>query len=462
MTCPNNYRLRLRVATQSGSFINIYVSYYPNNLQILVGAKTDTLIELIIKDKSYVVYFATETEEYRLETTPYFLANNNTTAYIPTDDYNPATKQYVDDNKFSGDYNDLTNVPIKLYEEELITLSENYTEFVFPTTYGLGRLNCYYYANRTSSLGLIEDQLYRIEIYNRETDELLESKDVTAVIDEYLGESLVILYIYTDLLNCIIADDSYFDASASNESITFVKQTGNSAILCIYYEDDFCNVDIKIFKKELIKLNNELLLDDVFIQNSLAIGTSKVTGSYSYAEGCESEASSYCSHAEGDSSKASNYCSHAEGSCTLASGNCSHAEGYYTIASGTNGSHAEGYYTIASGSGSHAEGWKTIAAGNSQHVQGKWNIEDSAGIYAHIVGNGSGTYHTSTGTYDRSNAHTLDWDGNAWFAGNITVGADNKELATKEYVDDLVNNSKEDLTEEDIDTMLSDIFGTIE
>lgn len=321
-----------------------------------------------------------------------------------TDSKKLATEEYVDDNKFSGDYNDLTNVPIKLYEEELITLSENYTEFVLPTTYGMVQPNGYYYANRTSSLGLIEDQLYRIEIYNRETDELLKSEDVTANIDEYFGESPVIC-IYTDLLDCIIADDSYFDASASNESSIFVKQTGNSAIVCIYYED-FCNVDIKIFKKELIKLNNELLLDDVSIQNSLAIGTSKVTGSYSYAEGCESEASSYCSHAEGDH--------------TLASGVYgSHAEGYYTIASGANGSHAEGKNTTASGNGSHAEGCYTIAAGSSQHVQGKWNIEDSAGIYAHIVGNGSGTYHTSTGTYDRSNAHTLDWNGNAWFAGQV-------------------------------------------
>ena len=36
------------------------------------------------------------------------------------------------------------------------------------------------------------------------------------------------------------------------------------------------------------------------------------------------------------------------------------------------------------------------------------------------------------------------------------------DYATKEYVDDLVNNSKEDLTEEDIDIILSDIFDTIE
>jgi hypothetical protein len=37
------------------------------------------------------------------------------------------------------------------------------------------------------------------------------------------------------------------------------------------------------------------------------------------------------------------------------------------------------------------------------------------GKYAHIVGNG-------WGNGSRSNAHTLDWDGNAWFAGDVYVG----------------------------------------
>ena len=37
------------------------------------------------------------------------------------------------------------------------------------------------------------------------------------------------------------------------------------------------------------------------------------------------------------------------------------------------------------------------------------------GKYAHIVGNG-------ISDTERSNAHTLDWDGNAWFAGDIYVG----------------------------------------
>lgn len=67
----------------------------------------------------------------------------------------------------------------------------------------------------------------------------------------------------------------------------------------------------------------------------------------------------------------------------------------------------------AKGNYSHAEGQGTIATGNHQHVQGKYNIEDTNNSYAHIIGNGN----SST----RSNIHTVDWNGNAWFAGNVSV-----------------------------------------
>ena len=141
-------------------------------------------------------------------------------------------------------------------------------------------------------------------------------------------------------------------------------------------------------------------------------------GEYAWAEGKDTIASGYRSHAEGDN--------------TNASGESSHAEGYHTKALGYY-SHAEGAYTEVSGSYSHAEGYQIKASGNFQHVQGKYNIEDTTS--AHIVGNGSISV--------RSNAHTLDWQGNAWFAGDIYTGSTSgtnkdegsKILATKEYVD---------------------------
>jgi hypothetical protein len=139
----------------------------------------------------------------------------------------------------------------------------------------------------------------------------------------------------------------------------------------------------------------------------------KASGAASHAEGYRTVASGDYSHAEGASEKASGVASHAEGYRTVASGDCSHAEGSQTEASSPN-SHAEGDSTTASGECSHAEGHGTTAQGNNQHVQGKYNISDTTS--AHIVGNGSGYS-------NESNAHTLDWNGNAWFAGDVYTGS---------------------------------------
>ena len=135
------------------------------------------------------------------------------------------------------------------------------------------------------------------------------------------------------------------------------------------------------------------------------------SGDQSHAEGYQTTASGVQSHAEGYKATASGNQSHAEGYQTTASGRYSHAEGESTTAS-KDGSHAEGYQTTASGHYSHAEGIGTIASSDYQHVQGRCNVEDSSGIYAHIVGNGANLS-------SRSNAHTLDWSGNAWFAGTV-------------------------------------------
>lgn len=88
---------------------------------------------------------------------------------------------------------------------------------------------------------------------------------------------------------------------------------------------------------------------------------------------------------------------------------------------------------IAIGAYSHAEGFHTIAASELQHVQGKYNIPLRDNLYAHIVGNGDSNT-------NRSNAHTLDWNGVAWYAGDVYTGGDSqtdtdaKKLATEEFV----------------------------
>lgn len=153
------------------------------------------------------------------------------------------------------------------------------------------------------------------------------------------------------------------------------------------------------------------------------------SGDYSHAEGYESRAEGDFSHAENRSTASGDF-SHAEGSFSHATGHASHAEGVST-ASGDY-SHAENHGRAigrsshaentgsAYGEYSHAEGYDTIASADNSHVQGKYNIEDTEKKYAHIVGNGYVDFSSVPGgVMIRSNAHTLDWDGNGWFAGSV-------------------------------------------
>ena len=102
------------------------------------------------------------------------------------------------------------------------------------------------------------------------------------------------------------------------------------------------------------------------------------------------------------------------------SGTDSVSEGHLTYASG-NYSHAEGDTTSADGESAHAEGRNTIAKNRAQHVFGEYNNSDPSsaavtarGTYVEIVGNG-------TSLSERSNARTLDWNGNEVLAGQSTA-----------------------------------------
>ena len=148
--------------------------------------------------------------------------------------------------------------------------------------------------------------------------------------------------------------------------------------------------------------------------NEINVGRklNSVTGLHSVAEGKETVASGDNSHAEGVSTTAYGLSSHAENCLTKATGNYSHAGGYNTEASGEM-SYTDGGDTKATAPCSHAEGRGTIASGWEQHVQGKYNEADTSGKYAHIIGGGADDS-------NRKNIHTVDWEGNAEYAGNVT------------------------------------------
>lgn len=203
---------------------------------------------------------------------------------------------------------------------------------------------------------------------------------------------------------------------------------------------------IKVIKMDIQYMPTYLMPKDLGILNSLGmnrigkIGTGSISLGYnnvanndfSTALGVNTSATAPATLAHGGHCVASANYSHAEGYGTESSGMYSHSEGIMTLATGQ-GTHAEGFYTVASGLRSHAEGSYTLASSQYQHVEGKFNVEDKANKYAHIVGNG-------TSKTARKNAHTLDWSGNAWFAGKVTqegTPTDNKDLVNKKYVDDV-------------------------
>ena len=224
--------------------------------------------------------------------------------------------------------------------------------------------------------------------------------------------------------------DTSFNFNASPEDINHIKVTWDGTeYICIpqinidsitfgnkFIDDDTCEdtgepfyYDDEVFYTDssadshqikVSKLSNKVIkIEPNYIPNS---NIRNGTGFFSIEEGYKTTASGTYSHAEGDFTTASGASSHAEGSGTKASGDRSHAEGYYTTASGTY-SHAEGDFTTASGASSHAEGSGTKASGNYSHAEGKFNIEDTANKYAHIIGNGV--------EFNRHNCFMVGWDG---------------------------------------------------
>ena len=232
---------------------------------------------------------------------------------------------------------------------------------------------------------------------------------------EFLGsKKLCGLLISGEQGNDIICNIGNYTIEAFN------KSTNISLYITKINEDDTTTdtfTDLIIYEEEVKYLDSKYLETDLIIQNSISMGRLGDIGAGSSAIGYIVEASGNFSHAEGIN--------------TTASGNVSHAEGTNTTASG-DASHAEGNSTTASGARSHAEGIGTTASSENQHVQGRYNIEDTANKYAHIVGNG-------IDNDQRSNAHTLDWEGNGWYAGKLSqegIPTEDKDLVTKKYVDE--------------------------
>lgn len=118
----------------------------------------------------------------------------------------------------------------------------------------------------------------------------------------------------------------------------------------------------------------------------------------------------------------------ASGSASFAQGQSCKAESFV--------SHAIGFNTVSKGYYSHAEGSGTTSNWRSQHVFGEYNEADDAystptpsmrGTFVEIVGNGENNN-------NRSNARTLDWDGNEILAGDLTINNASNPVAVSKMI----------------------------
>lgn len=253
-------------------------------------------------------------------------------------------------------------------------------------------------------------------------NKFLNADGTYSTLSEIIGSA-----IDTDLF--IIVDE--LPATGEPNKIYLVPKTGGGFVEWAYNDGQWDTIgELEVDLSDYVRKDGDTMSGPLQVP-ILTVGTRQngAVGAYSSVEGRGGIASGDYSHAEGDGSTSSGARSHAENGATTASGDSSHSEGSNTVANGRS---------------SHAEGFGTYANKKSQHVEGEYNILDTGGggnstargSYIHIAGNG-------VDQNNKSNAHTLEWDGTAWFAGDVYVGstsgtnkdAGSKKLATREYVD---------------------------
>ena len=284
-------------------------------------------------------------------------------------------------------------------------------------------------------------------IFTLPADKVLEIYNSDAKVMEFdkpsninLDYNFIVNYNNENIIDVSIMDNGNFKIiflNCNNISIGFcpgvdINQNINEnkmVVVIEYLNIGITPTDVILKQMEAKYLNNKYLKKDVAIKNSITIGSRLKRKGYGIGQ-----------------------YSFSNGEHNISSGNSSHAEGTSTRASGDS-SHAEGSSTQANGNFSHAEGHDTIASGDNSHVQGKYNIEDTENKYAHIIGNG-------TSDTTRTNAHTVDWEGNAWYQGKLSqdgTPSEDKDLTTKKYVDDSILSSQ--TTNEEFDTYLNELYG---
>ena len=363
-----------------------------------------------------------------------YLETNNETEYIPTKDYHPATKKYVDSSLtnvvYKGD-----NIPYIKEEKVLCEITEEQLTTAWTKCQASTDSSMYI---ELPIFNFSEDNFSLHYIFVNGKEYLIEA-DYNQSYGENNTRHFFEFYSIDDETNNISGG-----CICTKYDINWDEDTTKVIVKIDRLDDDkepTFTSSIKLIEKEISPFNTAYLGKNVILDQPVTIGDRKEgveVGDSSLTIGHDNQAFSSC-FAQGYKCEANGFRSFAQGDSCKANGSRSFAQGHHCEVNGDYSS-ARGFCTNASGSCSYAEGNYTVASSNYQHVQGKYNIEDKNNKYAHIIGNGDCSPKTNNEIV-RSNAYTLDWNGNGWYAGKLSQEGnptEDKDLATKKYVDDNV------------------------
>ena len=345
-----------------------------------------------------------------------WLPVDNTYEYIPTNNYHPATKKYVDDNVIghTHSWNDLEDRPF--YKEpnpNKVLIDGTYTTAT--TTWD----GTEYVAILLPELSLEKDITYIVNIGDKlsytglwDGDQLVNPNDRVNWEGSIYPDDNNILYI--DLPNDVVGTEYY--------------------------------VTIEDYRDYIYKF-----LPEEFLPVNLGRSGEKL-GSWIFENHDKISPNTRLNKNSGTSSVIMGYGNTLDGGSSLIVGLQNTTKNLVnSLVVGADNKSTNHYNGINCGSNNDVMGMESATIGThlitkrkGQLVTGRYNVEDTDGNnwnnygkFAHIVGNGENDT-------TRSNAHTLDWDGNAWYKGDVYIGGTGqgdenvKKLATEEYVDSVM------------------------
>lgn len=322
------------------------------------------------------------------------------------------------------------------YTNEFGDYSEYYYSFIQQAFVGYQGLylnvgwNKLVYDEQTGDYSIIQIQYSDLPILNNIIFYGFEDNDTGFI--NLFGHSVYHLsgeYIYTEIQPSTTPKTYYWRYTPTNVqsdnneenplSLAYIK---NRAVLDttsstqLYPTSETIKGTINLHKISKTGLNTDLIN---FVGQREPNNKGEIFNTYSGAS--KNVASGEASAAFGTGNTASGAYSFTAGGSCQATNIGAFAHGYYARAL-SDFSTAEGYSTTTLNSYAHAQNLGTIAR-YCQTAIGKFNIDDTQSTQALIIGNG-------TDNNNRSNIHTVDWNGNAWYKGGVRVGGTSWANAT--------------------------------